>query len=66
MEMQYEKFTKGGIEFELAGVRGDWGLHVINPEKYIAGWDGYINHYPTKADAKWFAGQKVEQLREAA
>ena len=67
MELQYEIFTKGGIEFELAGTRGDWGLFVTFPQEqgFEAGWDGYINHYPTKADAKWFAGEFLKERRAA-
>ena len=62
-ELQYETFTRSGLLFELRGVRGDWGLHAVDPHMFkdSIGWDGYINHYPTKKDAIWFAARFAEE-----
>ena len=66
LELQYEIFTRRDVEFELRGVRGDWGLHVTEPNLFFLDWDGYINHYPTKADAKYFAGEFLKHNKPRA
>lgn len=63
--MTYESFSKKSVNFELRGERGDWGLFVDTYENSEAvmtkigggGWDGYVNHFATKADAKKAATQ---------
>lgn len=61
--MEYETFKKGGVTFEIRGKRGDWGLFVVEIPLHDH-WDGYLDHYPTKSDAKWFAAQYAKSEKE--